>query len=103
MYLKSIKWDIYEIKTKLTPITGVMFRGRVRKFYVEKDRNILVENAMDIEKVVRFAIPSGEDPSDINKYVNKIAPDATIELIRRDIPNPLLSKLKVNIGDRYTL
>lgn len=98
-----IKWDIYEIIAKTTPITGVMFRGRIRKFCLEENRNVLVENTQDIEGSVRFAIPNGENPSNIAKYINKISPNATIELVKQDTPNPVLSKLKVNIEDRYTL
>ena len=103
MYMNIIKWDIYEIITESTAITGVKFRGRIRKFCLEKNRNALTENTVDIEKSVRFAIPNEEDPSDIISYIKKIAPDATVELVRENIPNPLLSKLKVNIEDRYTL
>jgi len=63
MTSKLIYWDIYEIQTKETPIRGVMLRGRIRKLYLEKERNVLVENTQDKEKSVRFAIPSKEDPS----------------------------------------
>lgn len=66
---KLIKWDIYEIKTETTPINGLMLRGRIRKFYLEKNRNVLVENIEDIENSVCFAIPTNEDSSEINKYV----------------------------------
>jgi hypothetical protein len=103
MFKEIIKWDIYEIRTKITPINGVKFRGRVRKLCLEKNRNILVENTQDIEKSVRFAIPTKEDPSEIKEYLNKILPDATIELVVENISNPVLSKLKVNIENRYTL
>jgi hypothetical protein len=103
MYQELLKWDIYEIKTKSTPITGVMLRGRIRKFCLENKRNVLVENAQDIKESVRFAIPAGEDSAAIQKYINKILSDASINLVEEDVPNPVLSKLKVNIEDRYTL
>ena len=103
MYKELIKWDIYEIKTKSSPITGVMYRGRIRKFGLENNRNILTENTQDIEKSVRFAIPSGEDSSDIERYINSISHDATVKLVRENVLNPILSKLKINIEDRYTL
>ncbi|HCX45032.1 TPA: hypothetical protein DGT35_00250 [Patescibacteria group bacterium] len=103
MYQELLKWDIYEIRTKSTPITGVMLRGRIRKFCLENKRNVLVENAQEIKESVRFAIPSGEDSSIIQKYINKILSDASINLVEEDIPNPVLSKLKVNVEDRYTL
>ncbi|MFT4311202.1 MAG: hypothetical protein ACMXX7_01095 [Candidatus Woesearchaeota archaeon] len=103
MPMKIIKWNIYEIKTKTTPLTGVMLRGRIRKFCLENNRNVLAENTQDIEKSVRFAIPFGEDVSEIKEYLKKIIPDVSVELVRENIPNPVLSKLKVNFEDRYTL
>jgi len=103
MFKEIIKWDIYEVQTGATPITGVMLRGRVRKFCLENNRNVLIENTQDSEKTVRFAVPAGENPSDINYYIKKILPDVKIELISENIPNPVLSKLKINIEDRYTL
>ena len=103
MYQELLKWDIYEIRTKSTPITGVMLRGRIRKFCLENKRNVLVENAQDIKESVRFAIPADEDSSIIQKYINKILSDASINLVEEDVPNPVLSKLKVNVEDRYTL
>lgn len=98
-----IKWDIYEIRTESTPINGVMLRGRIRKLCLESERNVLVENTEDIEGSVRFAVPSGEDPAEITSYLNNIIPDVTIEEVLKDTPNPVLSKLKVNQEDRYTL
>ena len=103
MPTELLKWDIYEIQTKETPITGVMFRGRIRKFCLEKNKNVLAENTQDIAKSVRFAILSGEDVSEIKDYIKTIIPDISIELVLENIPNPILSKLKVNIEDRYTL
>lgn len=103
MTSKLIHWDIYEIQTKETPIRGVMLRGRIRKLCLEKERNVLVENTQDKEKSVRFAIPSKEDSSLIVEYLHSILPDATIKRVEEHIPNPILSKLKVNITERYTL
>ncbi len=101
--MQLIKWDIYEIRTENTPINGVMLRGRIRKLCLESNRNILAENTQDIERSVRFAIPAGENASAIIDYLHKIISDASIELVKKNIPNPVLSKLKVNIEDRYTL
>ena len=98
-----IKWDIYEITTKKTPINGVMLRGRLRKFYLEKKKNLLTENTQDIEASVRFAVFSGESIEDVKNYLESIIPDISIEKVMESIPNPVLSKLKVNIEDRYTL
>lgn len=99
--LKVIKWDIYEISSK-EHITGVMLRGRIRKLCLENKRNVLVENAEDIERV-RFAVPSKESITIIQKYLAKIIPDIKIKKIKNKIPNPVLSKLKVNIDSRYKL
>ncbi len=101
--LPIIKWDIYEISSNLIPITGVMLRGRIRKLCIENRRNVLVENTEDIEKRVRFAVPSGENISIISEYLIKIIPDIKVEQVSRDVPNPVLSKLKLNIEKRYDL
>ncbi len=103
MFQKIILWDIYEIHTTKTSINGVMFRGRIRKFCLKNKRNVLVENAEDITGIVRFSIPHKENSSEIEKYLHTLAPDISIKLIREKIPNPILSKLKVNIESRYTL
>ncbi len=103
MFKPIILWDLYEIKTKSSPITGVMLRGRVRKFCLDKNRNVLIENAEGIKNVVRFAVPSGEDISAIKEYLKSILPDVLIEQIKMNIKNPILSKLKVNLEDRYAL
>jgi hypothetical protein len=103
MFEKLIKWDIYEIKTETTPINGVMLRGRIRKLGLNKERNILVENTEDINESVRFAVPSGEDVAEILDYLHSIISDVTIDKVSNSIPNPVLSKLKVNLEDRYTL
>lgn len=103
MFKEIIKWDIYEIRTGETPIVGVMFRGRVRKYCLEQNRNVLVENAQEADGAVRFAVPTGEDVSGILAYLGTIVPDVKIEMVQENIPNPVLSKLIVNIEDRYTL
>jgi len=103
MTKELIYWDIYEIKTESSPINGVMLRGRIRKFCLENNQNVLAENTQDIKNSVRFAIPTKEDATKINNYINQILQDATIILIKENIPNPILSKLKVNLEERYTL
>lgn len=103
MFKEIIKWDIYEIRTESALMVGVMLRGRIRKFCLENNRNVLVENTQDIENSVRFAIPVGENHADINLYLRKILPNVKVELVKESIPNPVLSKLKVNIEDRYIL
>lgn len=98
-----MKWDIYEIRPDKNPIVGVMFRGRVRKFCLERKRNVLVENAQDVDGVVRFAVLSGEEVGSIKDYVQSIVPGCSIDLVMKDVFNPVLSKLKVNNEERYTL
>ena len=98
-----IRWDIYEITTRATSLTGVMLRGRIRKLCLENNKNVLVENAKDVEGAVRFAVPVGEDPAIIITYLSKILPDAKVAKVHEGIPNPVLSKLKVNLEERYTL
>lgn len=90
MTMEIIKWDIYEIKTKSTATNGVMLRGRIRKFCLESNRNVLAENTSDIENTVRFAIPSGEDSSAITEYLNQILPDVSVDLVKENVPNPVL-------------
>ena len=98
-----IDWDIYEIKTKSSSITKVMLRGRIRKLGLESNQNVLVENVEDSENTVRFAVPSGEDISEIKEYLERILSDVSVEKIKKNIRNPVLSKIKVNLEERYTL
>ena len=97
------KYNIYEVRTTETPIQGVMFRGRIRKFCLGKRIDALVENATDIEGAVRFAVVGDGRSSEIADYVRTIAADATVELVMEAVPNPVLSKLKVNDETRYNL
>lgn len=103
MFKPIITWDIYEVKTISTPVNGVMLRGRIRKLGLENKRNILVENTEDAKGLVRFAVPSGEDTSIIQDYLHNLMSDVTITLVKENIPNPILSKLRVNDESRYTL
>lgn len=80
-----------------------MFRGRVRKYALSLQQNLLVENSETGEEEVHFAIPMGDNPEKIINYITKIIPNAHIEIISEKIPNPVLSKLKVNDDSRYTL
>jgi len=98
-----IKWDIYEISSVSTNIEGVMLRGRIRKFALLNNINLLAENASDEEKKVRFAIIEDTDASKIINKIKEMIPDSEIKLIKQKVPNPVLSKLKVNLEERYTL
>ncbi len=97
------KWDIYEITTDTTPIHGIMLRGRIRKFALENKINLLTENASDKENVVRFAIENGFDADIIIRFIKTITLDANISLVKDNVINPVLSKLKVNMEDRYEI
>ncbi|MCD8494670.1 MAG: hypothetical protein LRY46_00905 [Candidatus Pacebacteria bacterium] len=87
-------YTIYEIYSPTQPLHGVMFRGRIRKLCIEKNINVLVENAEDKDNVVRFAVLDPRDAIDITDYVMSITPDAEISLCLERVPNPILSKLK---------
>jgi hypothetical protein len=96
-----ISWDIYTVSPTKDPITGVMFRGRVRKYCINKECNVLIENAEDQKGSVRFAVPTGSESNHIVEYIKGLVPTVNIVLTEQDVYNPVLSKLKVNILDRY--
>lgn len=96
-------WNVYNVKSTQEPITWVMFRWRVRKYCIWIEQNILVENSESWEEEVRFAIPSSDDSKSVISYIQSIIPSAEIELILENIPNPVLSKFKVNDETRYSL
>ena len=96
-------WDIYEITTDETPIKGVMLRGRIRKFAIQNEIELLTENATDTENTVRFAIEHGSDTADIQSFLPKLVADSSTELVMKDVINPVLSKLKVNLEERYEI
>jgi hypothetical protein len=79
-----------------------MLRGRVRKLGLEKGFNVLCENASDEENCVRFAVLSPDDATVMIDYLKHIIPDANITVVAT-AANPVLSKLKVNKEERYTL
>ncbi|MCR4312498.1 MAG: hypothetical protein NUV56_04410, partial [Candidatus Uhrbacteria bacterium] len=56
-----LRWDIYQITCADQSLTGVMLRGTLRKYALEKGMNLLAENASDEENCVRFAVLAGED------------------------------------------
>ena len=98
-----LSWNIYQITTETTEIHGVMLRGRIRKLGIERGFNMLCENAVDAEKCVRFAVLRSEDAEPVTGYLKSIIPDVTVELVAEGVSNPVLSKLKVNKEERYTL
>ncbi len=96
-----IRWDIYEINSKNHQLTSRRVRGRLRKFALSKNINLLTENTEKGEPRVRFALFSGSDPEIINEFLKTMFPDIQIELVLKNIANPVLSKLKVNSTERY--
>ena len=50
-----LKWQLYEISSDTSSLNGVMLRGRIRKFGLENNIDVLAENTEDTENGVRFA------------------------------------------------
>ena len=96
-------WDIYEITADTSSLHGVMLRGRIRKLSLERGFELLAENANDKDNCVRFAVTNESDASEVRAYLNTLFSDVTVELVLKNIANPVLSKLKVNLESRYTL
>ncbi len=104
--MNILKWDIYEIKS-VNNLQGVMFRGRLRKFALENNINLLTENDETLTTCVRFALISEEKEREnfgkIADCIKKIDSGSEIVKVMENVPNPVLSKLKVNDDSRYTL
>lgn len=98
-----LKWQVYEISSGSSSLNGVMLRGRIRKFGLENGINVLAENTEDAENGVRFATLDIESGKRISKYVKSVIADGVIHLVQENLPNPVLSKLKINKEERYTL
>lgn len=62
-----------------------------------------MENASDEENVVRFASIANSDPKPVLDFIKTVIPEATITESLKNIPNPVLSKLKVNDPSRYDI
>jgi len=100
---KVLHWDIYEITTKESSIQGVMLRGRIRKYSLENDIALLTENASDVQNAVRFGIFHEENPEQVISFVKSVIVDSKVSLIQENVPNPVLSKMKVNKEERYMI
>jgi hypothetical protein len=61
-HIMVLSWDFYEIRSSGALLHGVKLRGRIRKFTIENDISCLMENAVDEENVVRFALLTNSDP-----------------------------------------
>ncbi len=96
-----LSWDFYEIRAKRVALHGVKLRGRIRKFTIENDISCLMENASDEENVVRFALLSSTNSKLVSDFIKNQVPEAVITKSLKNIPNPVLSKLKVNDSTRY--
>ncbi len=79
-----------------------MLRGRLRRFANQQQINFLVENDED-GQIVRFAMLTDSNASGMIEYIKTTVPGAEIEKVREKITNPVLSKLKVNLDDRYSV
>ena len=102
MSKKLLHWDVYEIKSD-EPLNGVMLRGRIRKLGIEQGFDVLAENTSDEENRVRFGVLDSSHAGVVTEYLESILDDVEVSLVLRGVPNPVLSKLKVNKADRYTL
>ena len=98
-----IKWYIYDVTATQSALNGVQMRGRTRKYAVENNINLLIENTEDISNAVRFAVLNENDANAIIDYIHSVAEDAEVVLTREDVPNPVLSKITVNNLDKYTI
>ena len=103
-----LTWQIYEAFSNTTSLINVKFRGTLRKFALEKQINLLVENATDKENVVRFAILVDYDSDSNYKMISsflleKFADKVEVLILKdfRFVENPVLSKLVVNNDSRY--
>lgn len=100
---KLLLWNIYEIANDNQSLNGVMLRGRIRKLGIENGFNVLAENTTDAENGVRFAVLDDADAETVSDYVGSIIGECIIKLVSKSVPNPVLSKMQVNISERYTL
>jgi len=101
--MEVLTWDIYEVVSSEDVLHGVMLRGRIRKFCIEQNQNCLVENASDKANTVRFAVPAGTEVKAVSDFVGKILKNVQVEKVADAVPNPVLSKLKVNDLSRYVI
>lgn len=98
-----LNWDIYEIRCDCATLHGVKLRGRIRKYAIDSEITCLVENASDEENVVRFALITGSSTEPVSNFIRSILPEAIVTECLKNIPNPVLSKLKVNDPTRYDI
>ena len=96
-----LHWEFYEIRSPKVLLHGIKLRGRIRKFTIEKEITCLMENASDEENVLRFALLADSDPQLVFEFIKGLKFEVVISDSLKDVPNPVLSKLKVNDLTRY--
>ena len=95
--------DIYELSSEKNKITWVRVRWRTRKFCLENNITIILDNTTDKEWCVRFWVPTWYSIEKIESFLKTIIDDSHIELVLEKIKNPVLSKLNVNDESRYNI
>ncbi len=98
-----LSWDFYEIRSTGVPLHGIKLRGRIRKFTIENGMTCLMENASDEENTVRFALLANSDPKKVLDFIKNLVPEVVVSESLKNIQNPVLSKLKVNEEERYSV
>lgn len=98
-----IFWDLYEIQCGQGLLHNIKLRGRIRKFTIEHNIVCIVENAQDKENVVRFGLIAGSDTALVLEFIKSIMKEVSVVSCLKNVPNPVLSKLKVNDLSRYEI
>jgi len=93
-----IVWDVYEMDSSLSRLHHVKCRRRIRNFGIKNNFDVLSENAVDKENVVRIAVVHGQDIHSLKDYLAEEFEDIEITKIESGISNPVLSKWKINDG-----
>ena len=100
---KLIEWDMYEVNSEKYSLINNQVRGRLRKFALENNINLLVENTQDGKPRIRFAVISNTNISPIQEFLTKLFDDVKIETVFEKIKNPVLSRTQVNMENRYQI
>jgi len=98
-----LSWYLYDVTSEDSSLNGVMLRGRIRKLGIERGFNVLAENTEDRENGVRFAVLDVQHAQIIADYLSGLSQEIKTALVKSEVKNPVLSKLKVNDADRYVL
>tara|TARA_Y100000034_G_scaffold122182_1_gene167336 strand:- start:393 stop:677 length:285 start_codon:yes stop_codon:yes gene_type:complete len=94
---------MYEISYGQSTLIGVKFRGRIRKYALSQGRMVLAENAVDVEGKVRIGVPHGEKIEWLKPFILSIMPGSSFTKVLENVKNPILSKIKCNFEERYTI